>query len=449
MRLVRYLSDQHDWHSYNNDQELFVREFPKIELHVHLDGSFDPDFLWRYMKDNPESLCCLPVTTDLPWDPGNTLAVRSMVEQCQTSADFHALCTCRGNRSLKAMLNCFEVFLPLVRRNLDLLEQLAFDFCQRQWEQNTVYTEVRYSPFLLAESYQKSQEDEISEVDAEKVFLSITKGLRRGCKKFGVTINQILCAITWRPDWAMSTLDMVKKYRFDYPCATVGIDVAAGEEHFDEARHPDLHQPHFEMMQQAKADGIPITIHAGEVSDDALNVMRAMSEYGALRIGHGYRMVQSEQVMELVRRNNVHVEVCPTSSFETGGWLLGEDAKNWKEHPSVIMKENDVKFSLSSDDPAVFHTSLAWQYRIALAKMEFSREDLLRMSLDAVDASFCSEDEKKRLRNMLNEYGKLKRLRSEFGQHSPVQHGGKGRDWRRALSENFADRVYLSHSQYF
>lgn len=51
------------------------------------------------------------------------------------------------------MLNCFEVFLPLVRGNISLIEQLAYDFCQRQWEQNVVYCEVRYSPHLLAEAF--------------------------------------------------------------------------------------------------------------------------------------------------------------------------------------------------------------------------------------------------------------------------------------------------------
>lgn len=51
------------------------------------------------------------------------------------------------------MLNCFEVFLPLVRGNLHLIEQLSYDFCKRQWEQNVVYCEVRYSPHLLAEAF--------------------------------------------------------------------------------------------------------------------------------------------------------------------------------------------------------------------------------------------------------------------------------------------------------
>jgi hypothetical protein len=54
MRLVRYLSDQPDWESYNDDKKFFVQQLPKIQLHVHLDGSFDPDFLWKYMKECPD-----------------------------------------------------------------------------------------------------------------------------------------------------------------------------------------------------------------------------------------------------------------------------------------------------------------------------------------------------------------------------------------------------------
>jgi adenosine deaminase len=310
-KLVRYLSDRPAWQSYNDDDELFIREFPKIELHVHLDGSFDPDFLWRYTQDNPDLLACLPVSTDLPWDRGQTLAVRDMVQKCQTQREFHQLCSCRGRRSLKAMLNCFEIFLPLVRRNLDLLEQLAFDFCKRQWEQNTIYTEVRYSPHLLAESYHKDiDKGDAKMVDAEAVYQAITRGLRHGCNKFpGIVVNQILCAITWRPDWAMPTVAMVHAHRNDFPCAAVGVDIAAGETHFDKENYPDLYEPHMDMIKEAVAKKIPITIHAGESTEHATdNVRRAVLEYQANRIGHGYGMVKNESIMQLVKEKNVHVE---------------------------------------------------------------------------------------------------------------------------------------------
>ena len=434
--LVRYLSDDSNhsraWESYHDEDELFVQGFPKIELHVHLDGTFDPDFLFRYMQEHPDSIYCLPVASDLPWEPGRKLPVRAMVQECETSRDYHQLCTCRGYRSLKAMLNCFEIFLPLVRGNLELMEQLAFDFCQRQWEQHCVYSEVRYSPHLLAEGFEIGNDGKTTnESGPERVFQAVTKGLRRGCKQFDITVNQILCGIAWRPEWAMSTLDLAKKYRNDFPCAAVGVDIAAGEEHFDEKNFPHLYQPHFDMIQEAKKCNVPITLHAGESTDLAQeNVRQAILKYGASRIGHGYRMVESPELMKLVKDSQCHVEVCPTSSDETGGWQYEE--KDWSRHPCVTMLDHGVSLSLSSDDPAVFHTSLAWQYRTGLAKIGLTRQDIIQSNLDAIDAAFCPEEQKVALRERVKEYAR-KNPRHPY---------------RHSISDNFADRVYLSAKQY-
>ena len=334
------------------------------------------------------------------------------------------------------MLNCFEMFLPLVRGNLELIEQLAFDFCQRQWEQHIVYTEVRYSPHLLAEGFEIGDDSNGQEgkekVDATRVLNSVTAGLRRGTRQFGITVNQILCAITWRPDWAMLTLELVKKHQDDYPCATVGIDIASGEEHFDKKNFPHLDAPHYEMIQRARDLGIPITLHAGEGTEHAReNVRRAITEYGAWRIGHGYRMVESDDLISFVSESRCHVEICPTSSVETGGWIY--ESKDWKAHPSLAMLRKGVSLSFSSDDPAVFHTSLAWQYRVGLAKMGLTRSELEQSNLDAIEAAFCSAEVKKELRATVLHYMRTSTRRASF---------------KRTLSDGFADRVYLSTKEY-
>jgi adenosine deaminase len=378
------------------------------------------------------------------------------------------------------MLNCFEIFLPILRRNLELLERVGYDFVQRQWEQNVIYTEVRYSPFLLAEEFNSTRtrkgsvaatDDESNRcttdrnVTAEDVFGAVTRGLRRGCAAFGVTVNQIVCAITWRPDWAWPSLELAHRHRSSHPCAVVGIDIAAGEEHFDPVRFPDLHRPHYDMIQGARLLGIPVTMHAGESTELAAdNVRRSIVEYGASRIGHGYRMLQDSGLVELVRNSKVHVEVCPTSSYETGGWITARGKKDWSGHPAVAMKAAGVSFSLSSDDPAVFHTSLAWQYRIALAKMNLTRKDLVESNLSAVDAAFCSQEEKDRLRGVLRAFAEQQRLtvplpsssamhpsQSEtnlllfFDPHRRTRRVSY-RTWARSKSESFSDRVYLSSS---
>ena len=359
--------------------------------------------------------------------------------------DYRRLCACRGKRSLNEMLNCFEMFLPIVRRNLELLEELAYDFVKRQREQNIIYTEVRYSPRLLCEGYSDQEEGRHRDdhhpetvIDSKTILNVVTRGLRRGCSDFNVTVNQILCAITWEPNWATEVVELANEYKNNHPCAVVGIDIAAGEEHFNRVEFPILHDAHYEMMLMAKRYNIDnITIHAGETTNGLQNVQDAIRKYGAKRIGHGYRMVDSKRVMELVKKNNIHVEVCPTSSLETGGWIYDKDnnnhndkcndqkndnnnnnnnnnnerrcttlKRNWKRHPCVRMLQENISFSLSSDDPAVFYTSLAWQYRIALNKMEFTKEQILQTITNSISAAFCSEKEKDRLRKIIDHFGK-------------------------------------------
>jgi Adenosine deaminase len=135
------------------------------------------------MRQNPESIYCLPVKINPPWDSKRNLYIRQNVANCETSKDFHNLCTCRGYRSLSEMLNCFEVFLPLVRGNIQLIEELAYDFCQRQWEQNVVYCEVRYSPHLLAEGFT----DNISDKDRD---------MSKGFEKLAITPQAVFHAVT-------------------------------------------------------------------------------------------------------------------------------------------------------------------------------------------------------------------------------------------------------------
>ena len=93
------------------------------------------------------------------------------------------------------MIKCFEIFTPIVRGNLDAIEELARRFVEGQAKQNVIYTEVRYSPHLLAEGGSFSGTEK---VDPRPVIAAVTRGLRAGCEACGVTVNQILCCITWR-----------------------------------------------------------------------------------------------------------------------------------------------------------------------------------------------------------------------------------------------------------
>jgi adenosine deaminase len=215
-------------------------------------------------------------------------------------------------------------------------------------------------------------------------------------------VNQILCCICWRPDWADSVVELAFERKNKGPCAIVGVDIAAGEEHFDSEKFPQFHLKHFEAMQKAQKLGLNITLHAGEVGSSD-NIDAAVALYGAKRIGHGYHVVKNPKLMEELKAKRIHLETCPTSSRETGGWEFA-GAVDWTHHPCVEMIENGLSVSFNSDDPAVFNTSLSWQYRTVVAKMNQQRETLISGVLAAIDAAFCSDKQKRYLRSLIEDY---------------------------------------------
>ena len=124
-----------------------ISEWAKVELHVHFDGAFDWDVVYEAARGDE---MCHPVEAVLPPDP-TPFPIRSRVAACGCLADYTKLCTAAGGeRSLRAMLECFLTFTPAVRGKLDVIEELAYRFVARQAAQRVVYTEMRYSPQLLA-----------------------------------------------------------------------------------------------------------------------------------------------------------------------------------------------------------------------------------------------------------------------------------------------------------
>ena len=88
-------------------------------------------------------------------------------------------------------------------------------------------------------------------------------------------------------------------------------------------------------------------MHAGEAGGQE-NVKMAVQEYGATRIGHGYRIAHDSKFMEDMR--GIHFEICPTSSVETGDWVY--KMRNWNEYPAVKMIRSGMNVGFNSDDPA-------------------------------------------------------------------------------------------------
>jgi adenosine deaminase len=119
-----------------------------------------------------------------------------------------------------------------------------------------------------------------------------------------------------------------------------GLDLAG-----DEAAPAAPFAPLFRRLK------LPATIHAGE-GGGARNVREAIERFGALRIGHGLRVLEDPDVVDLARRKDVVFEVCLTSEIQTGA------APSWRRHPGMAMLRAGLAVTLNTDDPSICGTSI-------------------------------------------------------------------------------------------
>ena len=249
--------------------------------------------------------------------------------------------------------DCFSTFLPCVRGDMAAVEELSFRFCQNQAAQGIAYTEVRYSPHLLLDGEYFA----LSGSDPEPALAAVTRGLRRGCEAYDIVVNQIICCISFQPAWSLPIIELAEKYRSAYPCAVVGVDVAAGEVGDDP-------EGHVEAFAKAKELKVPVTLHAGELGGTE-NVRHAVFEFHARRVGHGYAATEDVELLASLVTQGAHFEVCPTSSQETGAWRHSEEEPPWVSHPLCRMLDAGASISINSDDPSVFFTTLTQECWVA------------------------------------------------------------------------------------
>ncbi|MBN3296265.1 ADA deaminase, partial [Amia calva] len=197
-------------------------------------------------------------------------------------------------------------------------------------------------------------------------------------------------------DWSKDVVELCKKYRND---GVVAIDLA-GDESIDCQAYPG----HRVAYEEAVRSGIHRTVHAGEVGPPSV-VKEAVEILKAERIGHGYHTIDDQELYQQLLQQNMHFEVCPISSKYTGACPA-----DFSKHPAIRFKEDKANYSLNTDDPLIFDSTLDTDYKTAKTYMGFTEEEFMRVNLNAARSSFLPEKEKKDLVNSLYEaYGMIQK----------------------------------------
>jgi adenosine deaminase/aminodeoxyfutalosine deaminase len=240
---------------------------------------------------------------------------------------------------------------------------------QKLRQQNVVHAEVYVSIGVIRWRGQP----------VEPLFEGMERGRERGQRDFGVSLLWIFDAVRhFGPEAAAEVFDLAARLR-ERNVVAIGIGG-------DEARGPA--EWFRDLYKKAAANGLHLTAHAGETTGPesvwgALNI-------GAERIGHGLAVAQDPELLEIMAEKQVPVEVCVSSNLRTGA------CPTMQEHPLRKFFDHGMMVTLSTDDPAMFQTSLNREYEIAQEEFKFSEEHLRELARNSFEASFLPVEKKLR-----------------------------------------------------
>jgi adenosine deaminase len=322
-----------------------IAAMPKVELHVHLEGSVQPGTLLRIARRHGLDL--------------GRLDESAVVEMFRF-------------RDFRHFTELFEQCTEALREPEDL-ELIAYELGVAADRQGVRYQEVTFSP---GTHWQRRGLPFDEQIDA------VARGARRAGADTGITMRFIVDHVRGEsPEAAVRTAEWAVAGR------SRGV-VALGLGGFEPGRPASLFA---EAIRGAAGAGLAFVPHAGEaVGPEAIWDCLA---FDPPRIGHGIRAVDDPLLLAELRDRGVVLEVCPTSNLRTG------TVANLAAHPLRRLWEAGVRVTLNSDDPSMFHTDVLTEHRLALEVLGFSPRELAELTLVAVDAALLGDDERERLRS--------------------------------------------------
>ena len=175
----------------------------------------------------------------------------------------------------------------------------------------------------------------------------------------------------------MMILDQLKEVKGE---GVVGIGIGGSEHEYPPA-------PFRKLYENARAAGFHVNAHAGEAAGPQ-SIWDAIRELGVERIGHGTRAYEDPALVEYLVAHQIPVEVCPISNVRTGV------VPSLQEHPIRRYFEEGVAVSVNTDDPKMFQTRLADEYRALEQECGFSRSDIRDLILSGIRSAWLPEDRK-------------------------------------------------------
>ncbi|MHB1136140.1 MAG: adenosine deaminase [Coriobacteriia bacterium] len=319
-----------------SDLRTFVRGLPKAELHLHLEGTLEPELMFELAERNG---------VDLPY---------GSVASARAAYDFS---------DLQSFLDLYYAGCSALVTEQDFYE-LTWAYLVRAAEENIRHVEPFFDPQTHTERG----------INFGTVVAGILRALDEGQQRFGITYRLIMSFLRDMPPLsAMKTLEHAQRY--GRHIAGVGLDSA-------ELGNPPADFE--EVFAAAREAGYHIVAHAGEEGPPSY-ITGALDVLGAERIDHGVRCLEDAMLTARLAMDRVPLTVCPLSNVRL------RVVPDMKHHPLRTMMDAGLLVTVNSDDPAYFGGYLVENYVAVAEALGLTRDDLVTIAAASFEASFLDE----------------------------------------------------------
>lgn len=333
------------------DQELrtFIEGLPKVELHLHIEGSFEPELMFEIAKRN------------------NIKLEYESVQELKSAYRFN---------NLQEFLDIYYVGANVLMNEEDFYD-LTWAYLTKVHSQNVKHVEIFFDP----------QTHTQRGIEFETVIHGIYKALKDSEKQYGISFKLIMCFLRHLDEEAaFDTLQQALPYR-DWILG-VGLDSS-------ELGHPPSK---FERVyERARQEGFLTVAHAGEEGPSEY-IWEAIDLLKISRIDHGNRCMDDPRLIERLVKEQMCLTLCPLSNLELCV------VKDLKDHPLTDMLNKDLLVTINSDDPAYFGGYMNENYLAVTKSLNLNKEQIIQLAINSVNGSFLEKNKKCKLIDDINQY---------------------------------------------
>lgn len=328
----------------------WLQQLPKTELHLHIEGTLEPELMFELAKRN---------NIDLPY------------ADIQSAKDAYQF------TDLQSFLDIYYAGASVLITEQDFYD-LAMAYMIKAKTDGIVHTEIMFDP----------QTHTARGIAIETVFAGLARALREAKQELGISSYLILSFLRHLSEQdAFDTLEQALPLREQYADLWLAIGLDSSEQGNPPQKFAQIYQKCHEL-------GFKLVAHAGE-EGPAQNIKDSIDILKVQRIDHGVSLSQDQDLLKLVSEQQIPLTMCPLSNLKLGV------VSNLNQHNLAKLLQSGVLVTINSDDPSYFGGYLVDNYVASAETLDLSHDELLTLVANSIKASFLPTKDKSQLLNNL------------------------------------------------